>query len=155
MTVHPLAEAYVKSFGSSLSHEGKIRVYKAVMHGLSLVGLQRKPIGDPVQDKAFKYAQSIDGLVMEEKFKIQQAVLHGHSIIGKYNPQMSTENNQTFTDNTPMPFGKHKGKAMANIPAPYFLWLLNEGCSHAGVKQYILSNLEGLKQEADKSKVRY
>lgn len=53
------------------------------------------------------------------------------------------------TDNTPMPFGKHKGKAMVNIPAKYLLWLYGQGCDHAGVKRYILDNLEGLKKEAN------
>lgn len=155
MTIHPLAQAYVQSLGSSLSSDQRTRIYKAVLHGLSLIGLQRKSIGDPVLDKAYKYAHSIDGIVMEEKFRIQQAVLHGHSIIGKYAPNMAPQNTEPFTDNTIMPFGKHKGKPMANIPAQYFLWLLNEGCSHAGVKQYILENLQGLQQEAGHSISKY
>lgn len=53
-----------------------------------------------------------------------------------------------FTDNTPMPFGKHKGKAMVNVPAIYLLWLLDKGVDHAGVKHYILDNEEYLRKEA-------
>lgn len=58
--------------------------------------------------------------------------------------------NEEITDRTPIPFGKYaaKGTLMANIPAKYLLWLYNDGCSHAGVRQYILNNLEGLKKEA-------
>ena len=55
---------------------------------------------------------------------------------------------ETFTDRTPMPFGKFRGKAMANVPAIYLLWLYNKGCRHAGVKQYILDNLNELNAEA-------
>ena len=49
-----------------------------------------------------------------------------------------------------MPIGKHLGKAMANIPAVYLLWLFNAGCDHAGIRQYIMDNMEGLKAEAKK-----
>lgn len=28
-----------------------------------------------------------------------------------------------FTDETLMPFGKHQGKKLANVPASYLLWL--------------------------------
>lgn len=47
-----------------------------------------------------------------------------------------------------MPFGKHRGKAMVNIPAIYLLWLHDKGCDHAGVKRYILDNLEAINKEA-------
>jgi uncharacterized protein (DUF3820 family) len=59
---------------------------------------------------------------------------------------------QAFTDRDKMPFGKYKGKEMANVPAPYLLWLYDEGCSHQGVRQYILANLKGLQQENSKIK---
>ena len=52
-----------------------------------------------------------------------------------------------FTDQTLMPFGKFKGTSMANVPAPYLLWLFNEGCDHAELKKYIMSNLEILQAE--------
>lgn len=52
-----------------------------------------------------------------------------------------------FTDKTPMPFGKYKGTAMANVPAPYLLWLHNAGCDHDGVRGYINDNLEVLLKE--------
>ncbi len=51
-----------------------------------------------------------------------------------------------------MPFGKHKGKAMCNIPAIYLLWLYNNDCHHDGVRKYIIANLEGLNKEAAKVK---
>lgn len=57
-----------------------------------------------------------------------------------------------FTDSTPMPIGKHRGKAMVNIPAPYLLWLFNAGCDHAGIRQYIQDNMESLKAEVKKIK---
>lgn len=56
----------------------------------------------------------------------------------------------TFTDNTKMPFGKHKDKAMINVPAIYLLWLYDNGCDHPGVKQYITDNMDALKKEAGK-----
>jgi uncharacterized protein (DUF3820 family) len=55
---------------------------------------------------------------------------------------------QTLTDNTPMPFGKYRGKPMIEVPAKYLLWLFNEGCDHQGVKDYINDNLDALRKEA-------
>jgi uncharacterized protein (DUF3820 family) len=65
---------------------------------------------------------------------------------------MQASNTIQITDNTPMPFGKYRGKAMANVPAQYLLWLFDQGCDHPGVKQYIINNLEGLKKEAGRIK---
>ena len=57
---------------------------------------------------------------------------------------------EVFTDRTPMPFGRYKDKAMANVPAPYLLWLHREGCDHPGVKKYIDENLDCLIKENSK-----
>lgn len=46
-----------------------------------------------------------------------------------------------------MPFGKYIGKAMINVPAVYLLWLHDNGCSHTGVRKYIINNLDILKKE--------
>ena len=53
-----------------------------------------------------------------------------------------------------MPFGRHKGKAMINVPAKYLLWLYNEGCNHEAVKRYILENLDALNKEAGQTTKR-
>ena len=66
-----------------------------------------------------------------------------------------------MNDNTPMPFGKHKGKAMVEVPASYLLWYWNEheGQSTVGmypdkrnVLKYIEENLDVLKKEVRESK---
>lgn len=52
-----------------------------------------------------------------------------------------------LTDESLMPWGKHKGKEMANVPADYLVWLYeNNKCSGA-VKTYIEDNLELLRSE--------
>jgi uncharacterized protein (DUF3820 family) len=55
--------------------------------------------------------------------------------------------NQPLTDNSPMPFGKFRGKAMIEVPAHYLLWLYNKGCDHPAVKKYIQENLDALNKE--------
>lgn len=58
----------------------------------------------------------------------------------------------TLNDNSPMPFGKHKGVKMANVPASYLLWLYdNDKCSSC-VKEYIEDNLDVLRIEIDREK---
>lgn len=60
-----------------------------------------------------------------------------------------------LTDESLMPFGKHKGEKMANVPASYLLWLYDEytmpnprfGFIHRDVLAYIEENLDVLKEE--------
>lgn len=53
-----------------------------------------------------------------------------------------------LTDNSFMPYGKHKGKKMINVPADYLLWLYeNQKCS-GDVKSYIVNNHEVLTVQA-------
>lgn len=49
-------------------------------------------------------------------------------------------------DQSPMPFGIHKGKKMEDVPAAYLLWLRDQ--DHEGrVREYIESNLTALLKE--------
>jgi uncharacterized protein (DUF3820 family) len=50
----------------------------------------------------------------------------------------------------PMPFGKHKGKKMANIPADYLLHLLDNYMCYGSVKAYIQENEDVLRKETEK-----
>lgn len=54
-------------------------------------------------------------------------------------------------DTSEMPFGKHKGERMQDVPPSYlhFLWTsgANEKVSEGGVAEYISRNLDALKQE--------
>lgn len=57
-----------------------------------------------------------------------------------------------MTDTSIMPYGKHKGTAMINIPAKDLIWLYeNNRCSQE-VKEYILDNLEVLRLQVEQSK---
>lgn len=63
-----------------------------------------------------------------------------------------TKPTEPLTDYSPMPFGKHRGKRMIDVPAPYLIWLYESGCDHPQVKQYINDNLDVLNQENAKAK---
>lgn len=52
-----------------------------------------------------------------------------------------------MTDNTIIQFGTHKGKALANVPAAYLLWLYEIGKAFGDLKAYIEDNLEILRNE--------
>lgn len=56
---------------------------------------------------------------------------------------------EKYTDSTLMPFGKHKGKRLIDVPAHYLIWLLefNEPLRNQQLKEYIEDNLEALKKE--------
>ena len=52
-----------------------------------------------------------------------------------------------------MPFGKHKGIKMANVPAQYLLWAKDawrRGPGTNAILDYIEENLQAIKQEYDK-----
>ena len=56
---------------------------------------------------------------------------------------------ETLTDKSPMPYGKHKGVEMANVPAEYLIWLYeNDKCSDS-VKEYIEDNIDILRSEVN------
>ncbi len=52
-----------------------------------------------------------------------------------------------MTDQDEMPFGKHKGEKMENVPASYLLWLRDQNCSHTAVRSYIEDNMAALVKE--------
>ena len=55
--------------------------------------------------------------------------------------------NLKLTDESLMPYGKHAGEKMANIPPKDLLWLWdNDKCS-APVRLYIKENLEDLRND--------
>lgn len=60
-----------------------------------------------------------------------------------------------LTDDSPMPFGKHKGIKMQDVPASYlhYLWCNGMKSDHqSNVANYIRENIEALKLE-DEDKI--
>lgn len=51
-----------------------------------------------------------------------------------------------ITDESIMPFGKHKGKKMIDVPDEYLLWLLQEGNTYGEMLEYLKDNEEVFKQ---------
>jgi uncharacterized protein (DUF3820 family) len=59
---------------------------------------------------------------------------------------------ETYTDQTPMPFGKHAGVVLERVPAGYLLWLWDKGVYQETTKplhHYIKQNFHILETEAD------
>lgn len=51
-------------------------------------------------------------------------------------------------DNSLMPWGQYVGKKMANVPAYYLIWLLDNNKCSGEVKTYIKDNEDTLREEA-------
>jgi uncharacterized protein (DUF3820 family) len=67
-----------------------------------------------------------------------------------------------WTDESPMPFGKHKGKKLSEVPASYLLWCYDQPGMNNNWPQllsYIEDNLETLTdqkvEEDEERKERY
>jgi len=58
-----------------------------------------------------------------------------------------------YTDETPMPFGKHKGVKLANVPASYLLFMYESKYLKAPLLDYVEENKEVLEQQAKKEKI--
>ena len=56
-----------------------------------------------------------------------------------------------MTDDSPMPFGIHKGKLLSEVPASYLLWLWDEGGvwqePHKPIHGYIKESFSALETE--------
>lgn len=60
-----------------------------------------------------------------------------------------------MNDDDEMPFGKHKGKRMADVPSDYLLWLWDNGMYRDNtlsqrtdpVREYIVANFHALETE--------
>ena len=59
---------------------------------------------------------------------------------------------QKYTDNTLFPFGKHKGQKLANVPAEYLLWALDNLELSFPLKTYIEENKAVLQDEIKRSR---
>lgn len=57
---------------------------------------------------------------------------------------------KSFTDETPMPWGMHKGKALANVPASYLIWLYENQKAFGKLAYYIHRNMSVLRADAAK-----
>lgn len=81
----------------------------------------------------------------EESITALVPALHGGAAVGE----------APLADDSPMPFGKHSGRKMIEIPAAYLLWLADEigRDPPAGprrlVRSYIDRNRSALEQEVD------
>lgn len=58
-------------------------------------------------------------------------------------------------DNSIMPFGKHKGEKLANVPADYLIWLHDQGTLRGELAEYIKLNLFFLQLEVKRLGKKY
>ena len=59
---------------------------------------------------------------------------------------------QALTDTDLMPIGKHKGKALVNVPAIHLIYLFDKGWmnGYPSLKQYVMKNMDVLKKEVNR-----
>lgn len=56
-----------------------------------------------------------------------------------------------MNDKSKIPFGKHKGERLIDVPASYLLWLETQDFvaeKFPDLYEYIMDNLDGLEQES-------
>lgn len=59
-----------------------------------------------------------------------------------------------LTDDSLMPFGRHQGTPMADVPARDLLWLYENNKCSGPVKAYIMDNLQVLRKEVQENKFK-
>lgn len=61
----------------------------------------------------------------------------------------------TLADESLMPWGQYEGEKMANVPARYLMWLYDNDKCDKQVKDYIIDNMDVLKEEIRRKKMGY
>jgi uncharacterized protein (DUF3820 family) len=64
----------------------------------------------------------------------------------------SIMSSKSFNDQTPMPWGKYKGTALANVPAEYLIWLYDNNKAYGKLLFYIHRNMDVLHADAAREK---
>lgn len=59
-----------------------------------------------------------------------------------------------LTDESLMPFGKHKGEKMEDVPATYLMWLYENDKCNQPVREYIEDNMDVLEKEVRENKTQ-
>lgn len=57
-----------------------------------------------------------------------------------------------LTDNSKMPYGKHQGEKMANVPPEYLIWCFENNKCNPAVAFYVSENLDNLRKEVENGK---
>lgn len=65
---------------------------------------------------------------------------------------MESKNNFTLLEETRMPFGKHKGKMMKELPDDYIYYLYSEVNCYGHVKQYVDENIDAVIKNLNKGR---
>ena len=55
-----------------------------------------------------------------------------------------------MNDNSIMPWGKHEGTKLANVPADYFIYMSDMGWLKGELKQYVEENMDALIKETQR-----
>lgn len=50
-----------------------------------------------------------------------------------------------LTDKSPMPWGKHKGTILSDVPARYLMYLYDAGNNDPQISKYLIRNLEAIR----------
>jgi len=58
-----------------------------------------------------------------------------------------TPRQPALKDTDPMPFGKHKGIPMQDVPASYLAWLWGQHCNNIEVSNYIYNSIDAINME--------
>jgi uncharacterized protein (DUF3820 family) len=58
---------------------------------------------------------------------------------------------EELTDQSKIPFGKHEGEKLANVPARYLLYIFENFKLHDNLKAYIKKNKEVLEAEVKRA----
>lgn len=53
-----------------------------------------------------------------------------------------------ITENSPMPYGKYKGKKIKDLPSDYLLWLYYNNRAIMAIRSYVEKHIRELEQQA-------
>ncbi len=95
---------------------------------------------------------------MEEyaELRIQQYLIDSGILdtsTGELNVPKKEEQKEEKEQEFLMPFGKHKGKKMSEVPDSYLLWLSDEGTTTGLLRAYIDDNIQAIRNNTRNKKI--
>lgn len=119
------------------------RVFDENKYAFSVTGIHEIIISLPDDSLVVYYPKS--GWFSGRKVKDGRGL---SNLVSQVNKQMmGNQKSKGLTDKSLMPYGKHKGVPMEDVPAHYLIWCYDNNKCNKAVSDYIEDNMDALTKE--------
>lgn len=156
MTIHDDLIKLAKEFGYKFQYHSKVEnklVFTKTIKNAQIavriwVDNLTVQVLNALSHKCFtRHKQTLEQVwrVLETPYPVKHDIVRGFigSEMNMFNigKKRKTKSNGLLSDSDLMPYGKHEGKTMKNVPVPYLVWMYNNGKCSEIVKEFIVRRI--------------